>query len=289
VDRTVNTKSGELVRVTHVTKGVDGKPVRYDFKELRATLLKLCPSAEPDPRKPTRGTVVCKSSKTELWRNLAWKRYHDLRKLWEIRTGGAVPEHWRELTLFWSLNFLLRTEPGKVEDLWKEAEATAARIDADGAFWQRGDLSSLYARARAMKGGEVVEHAGRVYPPLYTPTNAYLIDLFRITPDEERQMRTIISRQEKRRRDAERHSAARRAAGIPERIRYVGARPWDGSGISRATWFRRRRSGLFVPASFKESLSETNPVPLQEVETLSLTRRDNDTRGGECQEGRLIV
>jgi len=168
---------------------------------------------------------------------LNWFRLYDLRDLWKVR--GGVPEGYRELTLFWELNFLLRAEPGKVSDLWKEAEALAGQIDPQGGWYSRSDLSTLYRKAREARNGQVVEYQGRTYPPLYTPRNDTLITLFRITPEEEQKLRTIISSAERDRRRAER----RWAEGVkPRTIFGEGPRPWELEGISRAWWYQKHKT-----------------------------------------------
>ena len=170
-------------------------------------------------------------------RRLNWYRLRDLQRLWELR--GGVQEGFRELTLFWSICFLLCAEPGRVEDLWAESEALAHRIDPWHTFYSRSDLSTVYRRAKAMKAGETAELRGRYYPALYTPQNQTLIELFKISPTEEREMLTIISQIEKNRRRTEK----RRAEGIIPRSEYLAkskesAKPWGLYGISRGTYYR---------------------------------------------------
>jgi hypothetical protein len=240
VDRTVNTKSGETVRILHITRGSDLYPARYSFENLRTVLLKLYPTAVPKTRQArieSRPDTMLALPRAMNLRRLNWYRLRDLQRLWELR--GGVREGFRELTLFWSLCFLLHAEPGRVEDLWAESEALAHRIDPEHVFYTPSDLSTLYRRAKAMKAGEMVEFQGRTYPTLYTPQNQTLIEIFKISPTEEREMLTIISQAEKNRRRVEK----RRAEGIISRSEYIAkskesAKPWDLYGISRGTYYR---------------------------------------------------
>lgn len=71
--------------------------------------------------------------------------------------------------------------------------------------WRDSDLSTLYRRAK-----QEVEHPGDRTTGLYWVRNARLLEMFQVTPDEERKMRSIISRAEKRRRNAAQHREARR-------------------------------------------------------------------------------
>ena len=61
---------------------------------------------------------------------------------------------------------------------------------------------------------------GRRVPPLYTPRNATLVERFAITDDEQRRLRTIVSKGEAKRRDAERKRERRREAGAVDRATY---------------------------------------------------------------------
>ena len=79
-----------------------------------------------------------------------------------------------------------------------------------------------------------------MYSPFYTPQNTTLLEIFRVTSDEEQNLRTIISQNEKNRRRREKA----RAAGSIERAEYESQslnrqKPWETEGVSRATWYRR--------------------------------------------------
>jgi hypothetical protein len=229
---TVNTKSNEVVRVIHVTRGLDGEPVRYGFDDLADAVLPLARSDIEAARKARQGAkearqearlrLVYENRNTAglrrfSGRQLAWHRLEDLRKLAEMR--GGVQEGGRMLWMFWSLNFLLLSGATNSAQMFHEARALAREIGfLEG--WNEGDLSTLYRKAQAFERGERIEHDGREYPPLYTPKNETLIEVFRITPDEERQLRTIISEGMARERDKERHTARRRAAGAVDRETY---------------------------------------------------------------------
>ena len=234
LDRTVNTKSGEVCRIVWTASGVETVLARYDFTELAENLTARFPERAESKRSERKvSTRVVRFPSRFSLSKLNWYRLYDLRSLWVMR--GGVPIGFREITLFWELNFLLRAEPGKVSDLWKEAEALAAQIDPHSGWYQQSDLSTLYRKAREARAGATVEYQGRTYPPLYTPRNQTLIDLFRITPEEERQLRTIISSAERNRRRREK----RWAEGTKPQP-YRSSKPWEDEGISRATWYRTR-------------------------------------------------
>ena len=234
LDHTTNTKSGEKCRIVFTSSGVETTLARYDFTELYENLTGRLRPEDEDPQGPAKIIPFPFRKNGFTLQKLNWYRLYDLRDLWELR--GGVPEGHRETTLFWELNFLLRAEPGKVSDAWREAEALAAQIDPAGGWYRTSDLSTLYRKAKESRTGAAVLYRGRTYPPLYTPRNQTLIDLFSITSDEERHLRTIISQAEKYRRLVER----RRSAGVNPRVDRSD-KPWEKQGIPRSTWYYQRK------------------------------------------------
>jgi len=222
----VNARSGTVCRVLHVTESA-GEPVTYAIEELGDAVLPLsrdelrrrrierAERRERDSRGslravPGRGQVANLRSFSP--RQLAWDRLLDLRRLVDLRYhGDAVPEGWRMTMLFWQLNFLLLSGATHASGMWHEAAAVARRIDPEWGYGS-AELGTLYRKALQFEAGERVEFAGRLYPALYTPRNAKLISIFEITDAEQRELATIVSRDEARRRDAERKRAERAAA-----------------------------------------------------------------------------
>jgi len=103
------------------------------------------------------------------------------------------------------------------------------------------------------------------YPPLYTPKNDTLINLFRISDEEQRRLRTIISTDLAKERHRKRDEARRRAAGAIDRATYEAnslsrRKPWEALGMSRRTWYR---VGKPMPPE-----SGTSPCVLQEPDIL---------------------
>ncbi len=232
VVRTINTKSGEIVRVVHLS-GVPDCPARYDFSELQRIVRERFPQ---QPEKTSAKILQFPVQKTWRDKKLSWDRLCDLQKLWEIR--GPVPEGLRETSLFWQLNFLMLADP--VRDLWQEAQHLASQI---GSAWftgevERSTFSTLYRKAQEARSGVRFEYQGRNYPPGYTPRSQTLIDIFRITSDEERQLKTIISSGEKVRRRREK----RWSEGVQAQAESLSqVRPWEALGISRAWWYRLKQ------------------------------------------------
>lgn len=254
LERTVNTRSGELVRVVHI-EGSAESPTRYSFEDLEALLLPRLGGATASggwgnsswgenstplpPRTETR--IRSNLSHGRTLASLAWARMEDIRLLWMLR--GGCREGFREVTLFWLTNFLFLARPVPPSQFWNESQALAAET-YPGPWYKKSDLSSVFRKASEYAAGRRVIFNGRAYPPLYTPRNETLAEAFEITADEERKLSTIISSTEKVRRRREQ----RWAEGTkPWSESWERTRPWEAFGISRATWFRR---GCPLPGGF---------------------------------------
>lgn len=225
---TVNTKSGNVCRVVHVEPGPDGDPVRYGFEFMAEALLPVARWTIEEQRRDRaerRQLKLMPGGKSDnlrgfSGRQLAWDRLEDLRKLAELR--GSVQEGQRMQHLFWRLNFLLLSGATNSSLMYAEAAALAGELDPQWGYRSK-ELMTLYAKAKEFEAGEKVTLGGKEFAPLYTPKNDTLISLFKITDDEQRQLRTLISRDMALERDRERHKARRRAAGAVDRETYLEA------------------------------------------------------------------
>ena len=235
---TTNTKSNEIVRVLDVEQE-NGKPKVYDFEYLAREILETDRGtierarAEREAKAARRaGFNVIDGGKqvgnTGGLRKLSpmrlnWDRLEDIRKLADLRgwTCNGIPEGHREVYLFWATNFMLlsgATHPGQ---MFYEVTALAREVCPGMESEVRSSLSTLYRKAQAHAAGERVEFNGKKFSPLYTPKNQTLIDYLSITPDEERQLGTIISEAEALERDRKRDEARRREAGAVDRGSYL--------------------------------------------------------------------
>lgn len=268
---TVNSKSGEVCRVVHVQNDADGQPIRYNFEFLAEALLPAArwtieqqrqEQSERVKRRPKPFLLVPGGKADNLrgfsGRQLAWDRLEDLRKLAELR--GGVGEGHRMQHLFWRLNFLLLSGATNSKQMYHEAAALARELDPQ---WnsRSKELMTLFSKAKAYEAGEKVSFGGKEHTPLYTPKNDTLINLFRITPEEQQQLKTIVSQAEAAERHRKREEARRRAAGALDRQTYEQAslsrqKPWEALGMSRASWYR---AGKPTPPE-----SETSPCGLQD-------------------------
>lgn len=249
--KTVNTKSGNVCRVVHVLEE-QGEPVRYNFEYLCEMLLPVSrweiEARRKEKKEHQQLSLVSSGQKENLrgfsGRQLAWDRLEDLRRLVELR--GGIYEGERMQHLFWRLNFLLLSGATNSAQMYHEAAALARELDTSWTYRSQ-ELMTLYAKAKQYEAGEKVDFGGRQYPPLYTPRNDTLINLFQITDNEQRCLRTIISKsmatERRRERDRQRHETRRRAAGAVDRETYEAHsasrnKPWEAVGMSRASWYR---------------------------------------------------
>lgn len=215
--QTVNTKSGEIVRIMHVTE--NGREIlRHNFEHLAKALFPISRSEWEDMRRDRAQRRADQPRKPKGQaglgpQTLAWARLMDLRQLYTLR--GGVPEGERMNNLFWRINFLLQSKITSTQ-MFREAAEIATEIDPRWNY-RSVELSTLYERARAHERGETVTFNGKSFSPLYTPKNDTLIDLFQITTEEQKWMTTIIAADEWHRRRIQR----RRDQGIVERSEYL--------------------------------------------------------------------
>ncbi|TVT50496.1 MAG: replication protein [Denitromonas halophila] len=248
---TINSKSGERVRVVHQASAPTHGGIRqggiivYSFDSFvdemlphtRGELVQLRESrgdtkgeslVEFAARDVLKGRVTVvqggKSGRRAggnlrpfIQSQLAWDRLGDVRKLAELRgwTAGA-PAGERNLPLFLCACFLAQAVVAPRIEL--ELDALAREI---APTWTAPELascvSSTLARARASARGETVDFDGMPVDPRYRWKNATLIEHLQVTAEEERQLTTIISQAESRRRGAERSRAARERGGAKTR------------------------------------------------------------------------
>ena len=272
---TVNSKSGEVCRVVHVTNDTDGQPVRYSFESLAEALLPTArwtieqqrqEHSERVKRKPKSFHLVPGGKADNLrgfsGRQLAWDRLEDLRKLAELR--GGVNEGSRMQHLFWRLNFLLLSGATNSKQMYHEATVLARELDPQWSSRSQ-ELMTLFSKAKAYESGERVCFGGKEYAPLYTPKNDTLINLFRITADEQQQLKTIVSHAEAAERHRRREEGRRRAAGAVDRQTYECTslsrqKPWEALGMSRRSWYRAGKPVVVEP--------ETSPCVLPITKSL---------------------
>jgi len=127
-----------------------------------------------------------------------WKRFLDLRDLCIERVSFEVDN--RDIFIFWmgvflSQSGLVSTEHENFkEELRKLAECL---YFSDYTKIEDEAMACFFSKLEDQRKGRRVIINKRVYPQMYTPTNKKLIEIFHITCDEQKKMRTIFDCDEK--------------------------------------------------------------------------------------------
>lgn len=239
--------TGEKVRVLWPEGGAIQR--FYAFDELANTVLPYTRSELQDlrdhydreypeferkaPAKPkatkAKGKVTSLLSVQRLTaHSLNWTRLHDMKRLIELR-GGDVGEGRRELAAFFLCNQYALTycqSPLIVEkplEVWNEfyglcREAAPHWTPATA----KDKVSNVFRLMQEATAGQKIVFGEQLVTPLYRYKNETLIEMFGITPAEQREMRTIIGKDEYRKRHAARDTAKRRERGQLTREEYEG-------------------------------------------------------------------
>ena len=194
---------------------------------------------------------------------LAWDRVEDIRTIARIRGwSDGNPAGHRDEFVFWCTNFmaLAGVDPGR---LHLEASALAREF---APTWSTREaqacVGTVVRKAKEAMQGQRVQFQGQDYSPIYTPRNLTLLDQFQVTANEERQLKTIISKDEKRRRDRERDTERRRAAGAMERGTWLGQAEERRSAILRMAQEGRKQTEIaaelgITPARVSQVLKQS--------------------------------
>jgi DNA-binding CsgD family transcriptional regulator len=155
-------------------------------------------------------------SQATLWE----ARLSDLQALRELRWFGEPMPDFRDRWLFLAGAAMSWISPPEV--LRRELHALADEVGG----WTPGRTDSkmhaIFRTAREHQAGKRVEWDGVKLSPRYRFRNETIIEWLEITPEEEHRLKTIISDDERRRRDRERDERRRREAGAMTREEYEG-------------------------------------------------------------------
>ncbi|MCE0782884.1 RepB family DNA primase [Pseudomonas sp. NMI542_15] len=234
---TTNLKSGKRVEVVYAQSSPQGSPAAVDFELLAKLLLPLDrqrKSAKSTSAKATDNTPFelvpndAAGRKNSLLKGintrvLAWDRLHDLRKLAELR--GGIGEGMRNTYLLVVACQMALSGLIYPQNFRSEVRALQSEISNDPKWLRdRELLGSLQARVDAHYKREKIEYNGRELTPIYTYRTSTIISLLAITPDEQTQLKTLISAGLATERNTVRERTKRRAAGVVERAEYLDKR-----------------------------------------------------------------
>jgi len=230
---TVNTRSGEIVRVLWINER-QGEIQRYNFELLTQAVLpqdreKIREERQAKAARRTAPTLTMipggKTGNLRAFsgRQLAWDRLDDLRTLAKLRgwTEQGIPHGFRSKYLHWCLNFLALSGAVTANQLYREAEALVREVCPDFTKDVRSVFSTLYRKAQAYEAGKTVEFDGKQYPPLYTPRNSTLLTLFDVQEAEITHLKTLIPKAVAAERHAQREQQRRLEQGMIDRTTYL--------------------------------------------------------------------
>jgi hypothetical protein len=153
---------------------------------------------------------------------LCESRMEDLRRLMEIRGMEKLPPGRRDEWMFVagvSLSYLVAPEA-----LEKKMFALGREVADWSESETRSCMSTVLSRAHAAANGETLEWQGQQRTTRYWLSNEQIIRRLKITPGEEVHLKTIISKDTKRKRDRERKEKNRRSKGVVPRQEYIAER-----------------------------------------------------------------
>lgn len=130
-------------------------------------------------------------------------RLTDLQRLRELRFFDSQMTDYRHRWLFLSgvaMSWLAASPRAMQRELYELAREAGSWSEE----YTAGKLASIVNRTYAAFRGERVEWRGWEFDPRYRYSNQRIIELLEITSEEERQLKTIVSDDERRRRDRER-------------------------------------------------------------------------------------
>ncbi len=240
---TVHGRTGQLVRILHAGGAT------WAFDDLADEVLPRSRAEIHDlrvQRALRRGAGVYAPAPARQFCGAGlWEaRLTDLQHLREMRwnSGCALPAGHRDAWLLWAsvaVSWIAPPEAAEREVLalaeecgWDEREA-------------RSRLGTVLRRAVDAAAGRRIEWRGQLVDPRYRARRQTLVDWLGVTAEEQRNMHVLIGDAEARRRHRDGEAERRRSSGAVARDEYVGqslqqTRPWESTGISRATWYRRR-------------------------------------------------
>ncbi len=227
---TVNSKSGEIVRIVWPHPGASvetydfelfaDEVLQYTAEQIRGFRARCATVVDLGHHHRLERTRAYREQNPgrQCWPDFYWKRLCDLEILARMRfPDGIVQPGERDLYGFLGICHLALARVVPADSLWPEAVTWARKLLPEdyvsGEYRQHA--SSALDRARRAAAGETVVFGRCRVTPAYTYSTARMIDLLEVTPEDMREMHTLIDKQEKARRRRERE-------GRMERARYEG-------------------------------------------------------------------
>tara|TARA_R110002153_G_C13324382_1_gene497387 strand:- start:1089 stop:2441 length:1353 start_codon:yes stop_codon:yes gene_type:complete len=159
------------------------------------------------------------------WYSLAHNRMNDLKMLATLR-GGRLSDHRRMAAWIYAVSAAnycrtedsLRAEVSSfIKGHMTEPEKNLRTINYESTVKRFNAHMEL--RLQGMSPKQIEKQLG-ASNDIYKTSHKYIIRILEITPAEQRKMKVIIGKDEKKIRDAKRKNTERRAAGVPTRSEY---------------------------------------------------------------------
>lgn len=194
---TQHAKSGQLVRALTPTGDA------WEFDALADEILPLTRGELSDLRvqralrRAQKPQDARKTPQTHFTTASLWEaRLSDLQRLLDLRWWGELPPGHRDAWLFLAVNAMSWLAPPEV--LMREAWALARQAGGWDEREASARLQAVFKRARMAAQGKTIEWQGHPVDPRYIFRTETIIEQLGITPDEQREMRTLIGAEEKR-------------------------------------------------------------------------------------------
>lgn len=213
---------------------------RYKFDDLARQILRYSQKETKDYKKKqaeekakakedlktlakTKRKFKTKKGHTEAFDGMAGRRFADILRLIKLRkdTRGEVPEGHRELSVFWGMNFA--AQAGIVSDQKDFDALTQKLIDENGLQFRRESDIRQFNSLR--------ERFIRQDRELYKALTGTLIDQLGIKPSEQEELEVLREFPKKEKKASE-----------PKAPSLESLKLWELEGISRRTWYRRRKA-----------------------------------------------
>ena len=181
------------------------------------------------------------------FKGMAEKRFYDILKLIELRKDhlGEVPEGHRELCVFWAMVFAVQA--GLVTNMAEFDALNQKLIDANGIqFHNETKLKTFYSVKKRFLDNN-----------LYKAKTETIIEALGITTAEQVELEVLryFPKKEKK----------------PKKPSIESLKPWLDEGISRRTWYRRRkaeREALKIEEAKREKISTFSPKIMAKIEEI---------------------
>ena len=178
---------------------------------------------------------------------MAEKRFYDILKLIDLRKDhlGEVPEGHRELCVFWAMVFAIQA--GLVTNMAEFDALNQKLIDANGIqFHNETKLKTFYSVKKRFLNNN-----------LYKAKTETIIEALGITTAEQVELEVLryFPKKEKK----------------PKKPSIESLKPWLDEGISRRTWYRRRkaeREALKIEEAKQEKFSTFLPKIVAKIEEI---------------------